>query len=746
MIFSNLLSSRRHRRFILTLLVIAICSFVTFTLYQPRPYWKHRTQDAPYGLDTSKQPITQENHRWKGKTQAAEIYIPDSTWTCTEDEPSEEDPSDNNNESEDDKDKKIKKKAERNERTKQCVIENLCVDRQGAFIRTSDMLFPKNLPKINLMSADPEADVYWQPRVERSWRKVTKAHYVNETLFVHGLYSPYHFSHWLYNGMMPLYSTMKRFGATKDSWTMRAARFAWDDIKRQGDWEMDHFFYTGKELVLTQYELATDFQTLPPSDAPICFKRAVIGLGSQCALDYCERNIPTEVYQSFRDEIADHYWKTPETWSRHLAESKDKINHPDPSQKMADYQNSKDRTPLKCLDIARYYNFEGTGPNHTQEEKGEHLARVGQLFPEIANQAKDYLFFKADGGTSAAAGTTLDDHNRRLVVGIIQRESSRRIINDQELIDGLVKAGFRVKWMSFDHGCGLAETAYLLRDVNVLISPHGNAIGTSIFMPTYDPVPTIISVDNARYSEPWFKYTASSLGQRFTSNACGPSNYPDEDTKKRCPFFRDEIGGRKLLEKSNMVLGIPASMAKSEEAKQKMTLEERAQWVEEQREFVAQSPEAQALAVKEFEMLIGPEVSSELVSKYTEDYWSFNGNLWKAIPRYIDVPRIVKFTQELQSDFEKERAADDLVAHGTTSPSKTFQQQRHFIDYVRQNRACGVDWCKAILQRNVASMRDGAFGKHSIDDTSRWNQPTAESATLLEGLTNLDVWPFKVDL
>lgn len=74
----------------------------------------------------------------------------------------------------------------------------------GAFIRGNGLL-ATNMPKVNLMSSDEDSDILWQPRVERSWQRKMKAHYVNETLFVHGLYSPSHFSHWLYNGMTPLY-------------------------------------------------------------------------------------------------------------------------------------------------------------------------------------------------------------------------------------------------------------------------------------------------------------------------------------------------------------------------------------------------------------------------------------------------------------------------------------------------------------------------------------------------------------
>lgn len=59
--------------------------------------------------------------------------------------------------------------------------------------------------QVNLMSSDEESDDLWQPRLERSWRKVIHAHFVNETVFEHGLYWPFHFSHWPYNGMIPLY-------------------------------------------------------------------------------------------------------------------------------------------------------------------------------------------------------------------------------------------------------------------------------------------------------------------------------------------------------------------------------------------------------------------------------------------------------------------------------------------------------------------------------------------------------------
>ncbi|KAF9102016.1 hypothetical protein BGX29_005005, partial [Mortierella sp. GBA35] len=431
--------------------------------------------------------VSEQNNRWRARTVAKEIEIPDATWTCTDDGLSE-----------------AEKDTKKNKRSRQCVVKNLCVDRKGAFIRSSSLI-PGSMPEVNLMSVDLVSDTYWKPRVERTRSKTMKAHYVDETLFVHGIYSPGHFSHWLYNGMLPLYSTMKRFNGTKDSWTFLAGVTFYDlEYKRSKGWEMGHVFQTGFELVLSQDQLVTDFQMLPPDDAPVCFRSAVIGLGNQCALPHCEFNIPAEIYPSFRDVVSDYYWRTPQTWERHLGimqESIDAAARIRQQQQIAAGENvdaKPQRTPLKCLDLARYYNFEpSTGQDPVQPLK-ESKSRVGQLFPDTVDPEVDQSSGK-----------------RRLVVAVIQREGSRRLMNDKELAEGLAAAGFRVKWITLDHGCGLAETAYLLRDVHVLASPHGNAIGASIFMPTSNPVPTLISLDASRYSESWFINTATAMGQRI---------------------------------------------------------------------------------------------------------------------------------------------------------------------------------------------------------------------------------------
>ncbi|KAF9920554.1 hypothetical protein FBU30_009604 [Linnemannia zychae] len=600
------------------------------------------------------------------------------------------------------------------------------------------------------MSADEEADIYWQPRTQKIWRKAMKAHYINETLFVHGIYSPYHFSHWLYNGMMPLYSTMKRFGATKNSWLFRAGRFKYDDIRRQGNWEMDHFFYTGREIVLNIEEVSTHFQTLPPVDAPICFKRAVIGLGSQCALNYCVNNIPSEIYQQFRDEIAEHYWQTPKLWEGHVAFQRKAIETKEAAMDVSEAETvsinnepRKEKNSLKCLDLARYYNFDGVSNDHGLEDK-EKAIRVGQRNPDVIDREQDYM----DLSESRTNHATTAAPKRKLVVGILQREGSRRLINDNELVETLVKSGFRVKWMTFDHGCGLAETAYLLRDVQVLISPHGNAIGTSLFMPTNDPVPTIISVDTTRYDEGWFKFTTMALAQRFMHAKCGPNDYPDEETKARCPFFYDDNIAHFHAKMSPLILGLPESMVVPDEKWNSLSYEARDELTKSLREYVATHPEAQKLADEELRIMTGALTPESMFNKYGNKVWDFVGNYWKAIPRYMDVPRLIRFLEKRQQDWEQERQQATASFSPSSQEKKNLSPYRFFMDYVRQGKACSGSYCTEIMMRNVANLSTAAFGRHSTDDTKHWGQLTNQSQTLLHDLNDgVQVnWNFYIDL
>lgn len=166
-----------------------------------------------------------------------------STWTCTDELEELEvdgalaalDDHDSRASSGSQARERLKAEKESIQRRKQCVVKNMCVDGKGtayadqsfvegtkvdikgvtvngvsfsfffvsgAFILSSGDL-TKNLPKINMISADKSADTYWQPRVKYV-RGGIKAHYVDDVLFVRGLYSPFHLSHYLYNSVLPL--------------------------------------------------------------------------------------------------------------------------------------------------------------------------------------------------------------------------------------------------------------------------------------------------------------------------------------------------------------------------------------------------------------------------------------------------------------------------------------------------------------------------------------------------------------
>ncbi|KAF9539668.1 hypothetical protein EC957_005128 [Mortierella hygrophila] len=555
----------------------------------------------------------------------------------------------------------------------------------GTFIRSNGIRPRKNLPKVNLMSADAEADVF---------------------------------------------CTMKRFGGTKNSWTFRAGRFFYDPIGRMGAWEMDHFFETGKELVLAQSELSTPFQTLPPEDTPICFRRAVIGLSSQCGLDYCENNAPAEVYKSFQEEIAEYYRPTPLTWEKHVKSAQESINRTQEKEQTHKYGQDKieaqeqevekknaAKSQLGCLDLARYYNFESAGPNHGIEN-GEAKSRVGQMHPDIVDPAETYQNLFVEGKEGEAQGEQT------------QREGSRRLVNDEELIQGLVQSGFRVKWITFDHGCGIAETAYLLGDINVLISPHGNALGTSIFMPNHEAVPTVISVDTARYHEPWFKFTTTAIGQRFIRTVCGPTNYVDEVSREYCPYFKDLKGAWDIMSSHSLVLGLPDSMVKTDKQKESMSGDERDKLRDASREYVKNNPAAQKLAEQEMDILTGPEMPVSIIQKYGEIAYEFMGVYWKGSPRYVD---------DLEQEKIKESAAitttTTTIKQQSGSTGAAQKSYRPFVEYVRKGQACGPDDCEGILGRNVANEKTNAFGKHSVDDISKWGQPTSKSEALRAGLT-----------
>ncbi|CAO3617134.1 unnamed protein product [Cunninghamella blakesleeana] len=159
----------------------------------------------------------------------------------------------------------------------------------------------KTPPSINMINTGEGEDMWFTPKV-LSRRRVKN---IDQTLFVYGLYSPFHFSHYLYNGLMPLYSTIKEYKADEDSsntlWTLRAKTY-WNEHT-----PVDMSIWPNQQDIVLEEEDVLNSKQMLPHRLPMCFSKAVVGTGNRCSLWYCENDIPHNHYMSFREDV----FKTP---------------------------------------------------------------------------------------------------------------------------------------------------------------------------------------------------------------------------------------------------------------------------------------------------------------------------------------------------------------------------------------------------------------------------------------------------
>lgn len=440
---------------------------------------------------------------------------------------------------------------------------------------------------------------------------------------------------------------MKRFGGKTSSWLLRHAEYLGENLIDQAIWEMEAILPEGKEIVLKSFEVVnSSFQVLPPKRVPICFARAVIGLGSQCGLSYCVHSTPTEVYQEYSQQIQQHYWPSPERWRVHLAlrEMQDRIKR-DESLLLPAGDRSLAFSPTKCIQTARYYNFDphkSTGP-----EQEEPLTRQGQQFPDSIQSHRHT--------TTATTATTILP-----VVAILQREGTRSVLNLDKVISTIAETrDFRLKVISYDFGCGIPETAYLMRDVHILISPHGNALGGSLWMPTSlssssspslsSYFPTVISIDSTRYHENWFQWTTTSMAQRFMIHRCGPAysshGYPKEINPDVCPLHRDINLAKTVLTKMGFNLHPETELN-----------------------------DLMDLTGAEFPLDLWEKYGGDKVNKFLIDYW-------KSLSRYADPARLLQILYQVR---------DENREGGKKS----------YLQLCRESKCC-APYCLGVMNRNI---------------------------------------------
>jgi len=310
-------------------------------------------------------------------------------------------------------------------RNQTCEFTNFCVSRyHGPFIVSDN-----EPPSINLINTGEGEDIWFKPK---TLAHHTGARYINETIFVYGFYSPFHFSHFLYNSLIPLYSTMKENNGGTSSWTLRGATY-WNQHTT-----LDMDIPSSKDIVLDHKDVLTAKQLMTPY-TPICFAKAVVGSGNRCSLWYCDGQIPSAHYESFKSYI--------------LNES------------------------------------------HTYNNK---------------------------------CSSILHKNNGNTRIGILNRGKTRHITNLPELIEKLKTLDVSISTFDFDSGCDLKSTAHLVEDLDVLIAPFGNGLGSGLFMKNNS---IIISIASRWYNEDWFKWPMTAIGRRIYNFECNDAKCQEYDTE-----------------------------------------------------------------------------------------------------------------------------------------------------------------------------------------------------------------------
>ncbi|KAG0228415.1 hypothetical protein BGW41_003432 [Actinomortierella wolfii] len=615
---------------------------------------------------------------------------------------------------------------------------------------------PKEVPPpINLVAGDQTSDRYFQPR-RVFLKKPLKAHFIKETLFVYGHHSSVQFSHWLYNGVMPLQTTV-------------------DNIASQKEWEMDDLFppshitengqrvYSNRELVLNPEEVTSDFQTLPPKDAPICFERAVIGLGSQCPFNYCEQNIPSSIYTDYQKSISSYYWPTRARWIEYTLTRHRGIEAWKDSQGWGWYEEPLDNleeqqainaaiflernegTPMQCLWNTMYFNFEEDPSRefrmwvdpllrHSQEP----LSRLGIADPdriyrkkELESEEATTQEMQTDARTKGTGGSDSGNLDRRkIVVAIVQREQSRTLINIDELTQHLISEGYRIKRITFDHGCGIPQMAYLLRDVDLLISPYGDSLGASIFLPR-KPHVTTVSIDSSYAPENRFIWTTVAIGQRYLQHHFGPdfravarANIEREQKQAKADGNGKE---NRTASKSNNAMDklVAAELARLQTRyplvrDMRLARKIRDQiWGQSGHQYRKVAAKLNYDDLRQL-MTLEPQQNARLVRKMggAQVVEAFKLEYWRASARYVDVDQVSRIAALIDRE-SRELAKGHLSTDSTradtplksdiasknsknsSATSNAISKQRvpyTYLDLCRENRCCG-NGCESILHR-----------------------------------------------
>ncbi|ORX83306.1 hypothetical protein K493DRAFT_269753, partial [Basidiobolus meristosporus CBS 931.73] len=164
-------------------------------------------------------------------------------------------------------------------------------------------------------------------------------------------------------------------------------------------------------------------------------------------------------------------------------------------------------------------------------------------YNEFRNDVQNYYINNGAWNNTVAKSTEKDLHCTKNVsiypptkkipgtvptIGLLNRKYSRHVNNMPELLQSLRKEVpyARIKMMDFDSGCSLPATAYLMQDIDLFISPFGNAIGDNIFQRSNR---VTISLSSRWYDEDWFQWPSTGMGRRIYNFPCNRADCQVKD-------------------------------------------------------------------------------------------------------------------------------------------------------------------------------------------------------------------------
>ena len=178
-------------------------------------------------------------------------------------------------------------------RGRHCTVNNICIQpwRPIPFVVLRESTDPEQL-YANIMAADDAADILWRPEIR--YKLPQGASYVhNMTLVIHELYYPEHFSHWIFNGILPLYHIMRQHDLHWHNVVLY--RPITPSLKTPLEFLEEFFAHPFDPAESSESGITATIRRLIlgafQHKETLCFPKAIIGYNNSCPFGYCANTI-----------------------------------------------------------------------------------------------------------------------------------------------------------------------------------------------------------------------------------------------------------------------------------------------------------------------------------------------------------------------------------------------------------------------------------------------------------------------